>query len=180
MKVSRTASVILAAAILMVHTELESRLVAANNRSVATEWSVQVEKITPGETNLDPAFRIAIYENLLDELDKTGRFKQVFRTGDQRSADLPGLLILKTTVEAYTPGSEARRAVTTVSGATKLKVRSQLCTRAGQVVFDRVLDGNVRFFGGNLRATYNLAHNLANAVKQATLPDPPSIATKNQ
>ncbi|MBV9225594.1 MAG: hypothetical protein JOY85_16305, partial [Acidobacteriaceae bacterium] len=72
--------------------------------------------------------------------------------------------------------SETRRAVTTVSGATKLKVRSQLCTREGQIVWERALNGNVRFFGGNLRATHNLARHVASAVKQSTLPEPtPSV-----
>jgi hypothetical protein len=61
-------------------------------------------------------------------------------------------------------------------GATKLKVRSQLCTREGQIVLERVVDGNVRFFGGNLRATHNLARNVAKTIKQSTLPEPaPSV-----
>jgi hypothetical protein len=51
-------------------------------------------------------------------------------------------------------------------------VRSQLCTKDGHVVLERVVDGNVRFFGGNLRATHNLAVNVASALKQATLPEP--------
>jgi hypothetical protein len=94
----------------------------------------------------------------------------VFRSGD-RNAGGSGLLILKTTVQKYTPGSETRRAVTTVSGATKLNVRSQLCTPDGKVVVERVVNGNVRFFGGNLRATHNLARNVAEAMKKADLPD---------
>jgi hypothetical protein len=121
--------------------------------------------------NIEPAFRIAIYENLLVELAKTKQFKQVFRSGD-RNASGPEILILKTTVQKYTPGSETRRAVTTVSGATKLNVRSQLCTRDGQVVVERVVDGNVRFFGGNLRATHNLARNVAQALEKSDLPAP--------
>jgi NADH dehydrogenase FAD-containing subunit len=39
--------------------------------------------------------------------------------------DIPSLLILKTIVQNYTPGSETRPAVTTVNGATKLNVRIQ-------------------------------------------------------
>ena len=70
-----------------------------------------------------------------------------------------------------TPGSETKRAVTTVTGATKLKVRSQLCTKDGQVVLERVVHGNVRFFGGNLRATHTLALNVVKAIKQGTLPE---------
>ena len=95
---------------------------------------MQVDRVDPGDVGLDPSFGAAIYENLLEVLTKTEQFKQVFRNGDRNANDVPGLLILKTTVQKYTPGSETRRAVTTVSGATKLNVRVQLVTREGQVV----------------------------------------------
>ena len=62
--------------------------------------------------------------------------------------------------------------MTTVSGATKLSVRSQLCTRDGQIILERTVNGNVRFFGDNLRATHNLAKNVAKVIKQSSLPDP--------
>jgi len=100
-------------------------------------------------------------------LNKTKQFQQVFRDGDLRAGE-SNLLVLKTTVEKYTPGSETRRAVTTVSGATKLTVRSQLLTREGKVVFERAVNGNVRFFGSNLRATQNLACNIAKTVKNSS------------
>jgi hypothetical protein len=148
-------------------------LVAFGPRLSAQSWSVQVEKVDPGDVNIEPAFRVAIYENLLVELAKTNQFKQVFRGGDH-TASGPDLLILKTTVQKYTPGSETRRAVTTVSGATKLNVRSQLCKPDGQVVLERVVDGNVRFFGGNLRATHNLARNVAETFKKADLQPQPA------
>lgn len=146
-------------------------LAALSPRLLAQAWSVQVDKVDAGDVNIEPAFRVAIYENLLVELAKTKQFKQVFRGGD-RNASGPEVLILKTDVQKYTPGSETRRAVTTVSGATKLNVRSQLCTRQGRVVVERVVDGNVRFFGGNLRATHNLARNVADALKKSDLPAP--------
>jgi hypothetical protein len=59
--------------------------------------------------------------------------------------------------------------VTTVSGATKLTVRSQLLTREGKVVLERTVNGDVRFFGSNLRATHNLARNIAKTIKQSHL-----------
>src|SRR5205823_14339692 len=65
----------------------------------------------------------------------------------RRSSDL-----LKTTVQKYTPGSETRRAVTTVGGATKLTVQSQLCRPDGQIILERTVNGNVRFMGSNLRS----------------------------
>jgi len=95
----------------------------------AEEWSVQVERTDPGATTLDPSFSDAIYENMLKELPKAKKFKRVFRSGDRNANDASDVLVLKTLVEKYSPGSETRRAVTTIAGATKLKVRIQLLTR---------------------------------------------------
>jgi hypothetical protein len=146
----------------------------------ARPWSVQVDRVDPGDVGLEPSFGAAIYENLLEELTKTEQFKQVFRSGDCNVNDVPGMLILKTTVQKYTSGSETRRAVTTVSGATKLNVRIQLVTREGQVVQEHVVDGNVRFIGGNLRATHNLAHNVAATLKKSPLPDQATVLPEKE
>ena len=132
-----------------------------------TQWSVQVERIDPGDLGLAHSFQIAIYENLLEELKKTKRFKYVLREGDRNASEIPALLILKTTVVKYTPGSETQRAVTTVSGATKLTVRSQLVTREGRIVLESTVNGDVRFFGSNLRATHNLARNVSKVIQQS-------------
>jgi hypothetical protein len=141
---------------------------AAGKNSETAQWSVQVKMLDPGDVNISAAFQIAIYESLLDELTKTRRFKQVLRDGEQLSN--PELLFLRTTVKKYTAGSETQRAVTTVSGATKIKVRTQLCTRDGQIVLERTVDGNVLFMGSNLRATHNLARNVAKTITQSPLP----------
>ena len=146
----------------------------------AQQWSVQVDRVDPGDVGLEPSFGVAIYENLLEELAKTEQFKQLFRSGDRSANDVPSLLILKTTVQKYTPGSETRRAVTTVNGATKLNVRIQLVTREGHVVLEHVVDGNVRFIGGNLRATHNLAHNVALTLKRSTLPEQAELVPEQE
>src|SRR5882757_5966831 len=138
------------------------------NGTSATRWSVQVDQVDSGNLDIASSFQIAIYENLVDELNKTKQFQQVFRDGDLRAGALPNLLVLKTIIAKYTPGSETRRAVTTVSGATKLTVRSQLLTREGKVVFQRAVNGNVRFFGSNLRAPQSLARNSAKTVKNSS------------
>ena len=166
----------LAAIIVMVILALPYRLAAdaksAANKSSTAQWSVEVDKINPGDVDLESAFQVAIYENLLDEVGKTKRFKQVFRSGDRNAKDVTDLLLLKTTVQKYTAGSETKRAVTTVSGATKLNVLSQLCGRDGKVVLELTVEGDVHFFGSNLRATHNLARNVAKKIKESTLPDP--------
>jgi len=150
----------------------EAKSSSATGNSSPGQWSVLVDKVDPGDINLVPSFQIAIYEGLLDELSKTKRFKQVLRDGDRKASEIANLLTLKTTVQRYTAGSETRREVTTVSGATKLTVRSQLLTREGKILLERTVDGNVRFKGSNLQATHNLARNVAKAIKQSSLPEP--------
>lgn len=137
--------------------------------SAATLRSVQVERVETGEIELAYSFQLAIYESILEELNKTHQFEHVFREGDRNAPNTPNLLILRTIVVKYTAGSETRRAVTTVSGATNLGVHSQLVTRDGKVVLDRAVNGSVRFFGSNLRATHNLAHNIAKVIKESRL-----------
>jgi hypothetical protein len=135
------------------------------------QWSVQVDKVDPGATTLDPSFSDAIYENLLRDLSKSKQFARVFRSGD-RNANASRVLVLKTLVQKYSPGSETRRAVTTVTGATKLNVHIQLLTRDGRVVLERAIEGDVRFIGDNLRATNKVANNTMKILKQSTLPAP--------
>jgi hypothetical protein len=146
----------------------------------AQQWSVQVDKVDPGDVVIERSFRDAIYENLLEELAKTKQFKQLYRSGDRNAKDVPRLLLLKTTVQAYTPGSETRRAVTTVSGATKVNVRIQLVTPEGHQVMDHVVAGNVRFIGSNLRATHNLAHSVAATLKRSTLPETAGVVPEQE
>jgi hypothetical protein len=179
MKTNRLSLIAFAAAIVAITVALSP---GARCQAVAVEfpgggtssgqWSVQVAQVDSGNLDLAYSFQIAIYENLVGELNKAKRFQHVFRDSDRRAGEVPNLLILKTTVEKYTPGSETRRAVTTVSGATKLTVRSQLITREGKVVFERTVNGDVRFFGSNLRATLNLAHNIAKTIKQSSWSGP--------
>lgn len=183
MKSNRVSLLVVALAVVTINIAHPSHLSAQNApspsgaNSTAAQWSVQVDKVDPGDVALEPSFQIAIYENLLAEMTKTKRFKQVLRDGDRNAGDVSDLLILKTTVQKYTAGSETRRQVTTVSGATKLTVRSQLCARDGHIILERTVNGNVRFMGSNLRATHNLAHNVANAVKQSSLPEPSRAAS---
>ena len=168
MKTGNTSLFLLGTAVLLMLTC--PHLLAAGQRPDAPQWNVQIQKVQQGDVNIERAFTVAIYENLLAEVAKTKRFDRVFRDGDRNAHGVSGLLLLNTTIQSYTPGSETKRAVTTVAGATKLKVLSKLSTPDGQVILERSVTGDVRFFGGNLRATHNLAHHIAKAVNEAKLP----------
>jgi len=184
MKTSKSNSWICVAATVTIAVALSGRLAAQSaavkpsggSSGSGAQWSVQVERIDPGHLELAHSFQVAIYENLLEELNKTNRFTYVVREGDSKTSEIPDLLILKTTVVKYTPGSETQRAVTTVSGSTKLTVESQLLTRDGKILLERTVNGNVRFFGSNLRATHNLARNIAKMIKQSKWPESERLA----
>jgi hypothetical protein len=146
----------------------------------AQQWSVQVDEVDLGGVSLDPSFGTTIYENLLEELTKTKQFKQILRSGDRNADDVPGLLILKITVQQYTPVSETRRAANTVSGTTKLTFRVQLYTREGHLVLEQVVEGDVRRIGDNLRSAHNLAHNVAISLKRSRLSEPSTVAPEQE
>lgn len=42
--------------------------------SYAPQWSVQIDRVEPGEVQLAYSFQAAIYESLLEELNKTHQF----------------------------------------------------------------------------------------------------------
>ena len=94
MKLSRKFSfTALTAVTLIIRAALPSHVLAASSRSVATQWSVQVNEVAPGDVNIASAFRIAIYENLLQQLANTKQFQQVLRTGDRNASGFPDLVV---------------------------------------------------------------------------------------
>ncbi len=126
-----------------------------------TASAIQLEPIDAGEMDLPADFRVAIYENLIEQLRLTGSFKEVYRSGDRRADAVPDLVKLHTTLVKFQEGSHTKRQVTTVAGATKIEVRAQAIGRDGRPALDRQVRGQVRFFGDNLRATLDLAKSIA-------------------
>jgi hypothetical protein len=126
--------------------------------------AIQIESVESGEAVLPPEFRVAIYENLIDEVGKTGKFRRVYRSGDSAAAGVSDLLILHTRVVGFKQGSQKKREVTTVAGATTIKTSVQLVTRDGRTVVNREVQGRVRLFGENLNATRDLARKVAEII----------------
>lgn len=118
--------------------------------------AIQVAAIQSEDMRVPAEFRVALYEHLIQQLERRG-FQQVYRDGDRNAASLPGLIVLHSTVRRFKAGSEEARQVTTVAGATSIDVYCQFTNAEGQTVLARDVTGKVRFFGGNLRATYDFA-----------------------
>lgn len=136
--------------------------------------AIQVLNIQSDEVKLPPDFQMALYENLIGQIKKTGRFPQVFRDGDKDAAGAADLVTLRANVRGFKQGSERARQVTTVAGATSIKVHVQIAAHDGKPLLEQDVEGKVRFFGGNLRATYNLAKAVAKLVSENFAPAAPA------
>ena len=78
---------------------------------------------------------------------------------------------MHTRVVGFKQGSQKKREVTTVAGATIIKTSVQLVTREGRTVFTREVEGKVRFFGENLNATSDFAKKVAGTIRLTPMPD---------
>ena len=128
--------------------------------------AIQVLYVKSEEVRLPPEFQAALYENLVEEVKKTQRFPRVLRDGERGATEIRDLIILRSAVRGFRQGSAMVRQVTTIAGATKITVRVQMATRDGRLILDEDVEGNVRFFGENLRATHDFAKQVAKLIRQ--------------
>jgi hypothetical protein len=123
--------------------------------------SIQILAVQSNEVKLPIEFQLALYENLIEQMQKANKFQHVYRDGDTAAANATDLVILHSNVYGFTKGSEGKRQVTTVSGATQIKVHCLFTDKAGKSELAQDVTGKVRFIGGNLRATFDLAKKVA-------------------
>ncbi len=126
---------------------------------------IQVEMIQSDEIKLPAEFQIALYENLIRQLEKSG-FSHVYRDGDRNATSVADLVVLHSTVQGFKKGSERARQVTTISGATSITVHCQFTNSDGTSFLEQGVNGKVRFFGGNLKATYDFAKKAAHVASE--------------
>jgi hypothetical protein len=119
--------------------------------------SIQILMVQSDEVKLPIAFQLALYENLIEQVQKSNKFQHVYRDGDTAAAGATDLVILHSNVYGFKQGSEEKRQVTTVAGATQIKVHCLFTDKTGKSQLAQDVTGNVRFIGGNLRATFDFA-----------------------
>jgi hypothetical protein len=123
--------------------------------------AIQVEMIQSDEIKLPAEFQVALYENRVHQLEKQEKFQHIYREGDHNAATITDLVILHSTVRGFKACSERARQVTTVAGATSITVHCEFTSTDGKPLLERDVNGKVRFFGGNLKATYDFAKKAA-------------------
>jgi hypothetical protein len=127
--------------------------------------AIQILMVQSEEVKLPIEFRLALYENLVEQIQKTNKFQHVYRDGDPAAA-VSDIVIFHSNVYGFQKGSEERRQVTTVSGSTSIKVHCLFTDKAGKPELTQDVTGQVRFMGGNLRATYDFAKKVAQVVNR--------------
>jgi hypothetical protein len=132
---------------------------AAPPRSSHT--AIQIDEVDSGDVPIPAEFRLAIYERLIQRVTESGKFQKVLRSGDQAAAGIPDLVTLHTTVQGYKQGSQLKREITTVLGATRVDVNATVTGGDGQTLLQHDIIGRVRFFGENLGVTNDLAKRIA-------------------
>ena len=129
--------------------------------------AIQIVPVQSDEVKIPAEFQMALYEHLILELQKSGKFQHVYRDGDKAASDSADLITLRGNVTGFKQGSERARQVTTVAGATSITIHCQFVDKSGNVKLEKDITGKVRFFGGNLRATYDFAKKVAKAVEES-------------
>jgi len=137
------------------------------NPKVADSSAIQVEMVKVGEVEVPAEFQVALYEHLVEEIEKDGAFSRVYRDGDRTAADAQNLIVMHAKITGFKEGSEMARQVTTVSGKTSIAVDCQLTDKNGSLLLEHNINGQVRFFGDNLRATYDFAKKASKAADEA-------------
>src|SRR5215475_5199965 len=127
--------------------------------------AIQVVMVQSDEIKLPAEFQVALYENLVRQLEKKG-FTHVYRDDDRAAANVADLVVLHSEVRGFKAGSERTREVTTFAGATSITIHCSFTTRDSQVLLEGDVNGKVRFFGGNLRATNDFAKKASQVAQQ--------------
>jgi hypothetical protein len=128
--------------------------------------AIQINLVEAGDIQIPAEFRYAIYERLIEQVRAAGTFQKVYRAGDHEADGVTDLVTLHTKVEKYTEGSQTKREMTTVAGATKVDVGVTVTARDTKTLLDRKVSGKVRFFGENLGATNDLAKRITKVLRE--------------
>ena len=159
--VIRCAWVLASVLLLVAHPLLAEKELPAKFKAAA----IQVVMVQSDEIRLPAEFQVALYENLVRQLEKKG-FTHVYRDDNRNPPNVADLVVLHSTVRGFKAGSERARQVATFAGATSITVHCSFTTRDGQVLLERDVNGKVRFFGGNLRATHDFAKRASQVAQQ--------------
>jgi hypothetical protein len=129
--------------------------------------AIMIEPVGAGDVVIPAEFKLAIYEGLVERVTELGKFQRVFRSGDKAAQAFPNLIRLHTTVQKFKEGSQMKREITKVLGATTVDVTATVTGPDGKTLLDRSVQGKVRFFGENLGVTNDIAKRITKSLRES-------------
>jgi hypothetical protein len=123
--------------------------------------------VDAGDVQIPAEFRYAVYERLVERMRTSGVFQKVYRMGDHSADSVPDLVTLHTKVDTFKEGSQTKRELVTVLGATKVDITTSITARDGRSLMNQQITGRVRFFGENLGVTNDLAKRITKLVRES-------------
>jgi hypothetical protein len=129
--------------------------------------SIEVQLPTKSIEGVPDGFPVAVYEELLAELVKSGQFEHVWRQGDIRSRESHPY-ILRISVDGFKLGNPRKRAIMPLMGASQIKAKVQCLNSAETTLLDTNLTGTVRMKPENMDVT----HDLCKKIKKSLLSMP--------
>ena len=129
--------------------------------------AIRIEMIQSDDIKLPAEMRVALYENVVRQVQKKVSSLRVYRDGDQNAAKIPDLVVLRSTLRGFTKKSEETRQVTKVAGATPITLHCEFTNTQGKALLERDIRGNLRFFGANLEAANDFARKAAAAARDS-------------
>ncbi len=146
-----------------------SSIVTAENaaKPKLSASAIQIAMVDAGDVQIPAEFRYAVYERLVERMRTSGVFQKVYRMGDHSADGVPDLVILHTKVDTFKEGSQTKRELVTVLGATKVDITASITARDGRSLMNQQITGRVRFFGENLGVTNDLAKRITKLVRES-------------
>jgi hypothetical protein len=146
---------------------LFAALAPAQVKQKLSASAIQIDLVEVGDVSIPAEFRYAIYERLIERVRESGAFQKVFRSGDQEAKNIPDLVTLHTSVEAFQEGSQMQRELApVVIGNTTVNVSARVTAKDGKTLLDQKVAGKVRIFGENLGATNDLAKRITKLLRE--------------
>jgi hypothetical protein len=146
-----------------------SSIVTAQNaaKPKLSASAIQIAMVDAGDVQIPAEFRYAVYERLVERMRTSGVFQKVYRMGDHSADGVPDLVTLHTKVDTFKEGSQTKRELVTVLGATKVDITTSITARDGRSLMNQQITGRVRFFGENLGVTNDLAKRITKLVRES-------------
>jgi hypothetical protein len=128
--------------------------------------AVIVEPVGAADVRIPAAFRMAIYEDVVERFQRSGLFSQVYRSGDRSAESNPDALTIRAEVEKFKEGSQTARELTIFLGQTKVTLDVKLARRDGTNIVNQKVEGRVLFFGENLGVTHDVAKRILKILRK--------------